>query len=185
MHPSSRGRRAPCPATTRGCAGVRRMHVPVHAANGRASCAPSCGLFQRTLAATDGGPGRARAPARLSRAKQSATRTVAFASARRMRVASGPPSHCGGSGRDARRVRVMDRAHSAACTRMCNPRNTGRGRVLFGQEPEKRNELGRVSLLTFFARAKKVSRSPKASGSSAMKQKKVTGFRVPPTATPE
>ena len=35
------------------------------------------------------------------------------------------PLHCGGSGRDARRSGAMDRADSAACTRMCTQRNTG------------------------------------------------------------
>ena len=53
-HPRRRGLRASCPATARGRSGVRWMYVRVHSANGRTSCAPSCGLFLRTLAAPQG-----------------------------------------------------------------------------------------------------------------------------------
>src|SRR3989442_12899412 len=70
------------------------------------------------------------------------------------RAAVGSPLHCGGSGRDARRGGAMDRADSAACTRMCNRRNTGRGCVLFGEEPEKRNARGAFLLVTFFCTSK-------------------------------
>src|SRR5438445_6281026 len=70
------------------------------------------------------------------------------------RAAVGSPLHCGGSGRDARRGGAMDRADSAACTWMCNRRNTGRGCVLFGQEPEKRNAWGAFLLVTFLCASK-------------------------------
>jgi len=68
---------------------------------------------------------------------------------------SSPLLHCGGSGRNARSGGAMDRADSAACTRMCTQRNTGRGRVLFGQEPEKRNAKGVFSLVTFSCTSKR------------------------------
>jgi len=53
----------------------------------------------------------------------------------------------------------MDRAHSAIAqdVQLAEP---GRWRGPFGHMPEGRNALGGVSLLTFFAQAKKVSRSP-------------------------
>jgi hypothetical protein len=53
-HPRRRGLQASCLPTSRGCSGVRWMYVHVHSANGRTSCAPSCGLFLRTLAAPQG-----------------------------------------------------------------------------------------------------------------------------------
>ena len=53
----------------------------------------------------------------------------------------------------------MDRADSAIAqdVQLAEP---GRWRGPFGRKPEGRNALGRVSLLTFSARAEKVSRSP-------------------------
>jgi len=51
-------------------------------------------------------------------------------------------------------VGAMDRADSAACARMHNPRNTGRGRGLFGQEPEKRHARGAFLLVTFLCASK-------------------------------
>jgi len=53
---------------------------------------------------------------------------------------------------------------------MCNQRNPTAGADLSGRMPERRKALGRVSLPTFFARAKKVGRSPKASGSPCSKK---------------
>ena len=52
--PRWRGLQASCLPTSRGCFGVRWMYVRVHSANGRASCAASCGLFLRALAASQG-----------------------------------------------------------------------------------------------------------------------------------
>src|SRR5206468_1736789 len=75
------------------------------------------------------------------------------------RAAVGSPLHCGGSGRDARRGGAMDRADSAACTRMCNRRNTGRGCVLFGQEARKAQCLGCISFGYFsLCKQRKVTR---------------------------
>ena len=108
------------------------------------------------------------------------------------RAAVGSPLHCGGSGRDARRGGAMDRADSAACTWMCNRRNTGRGRGLFGQEARKAQCLGCISF-GYFSLCKqrkvtraakprgspgfKVTRSPQASGSSPLcSRNKGTGF---------
>ena len=80
--------------------------------------------------------------------------SFAFRFCAQERAALGSPLHCGGSGRDARRGGAMDRADSAACTRTCNRRNTGRGCVLFGQEPEKRNAWGAFLLVTFLCASK-------------------------------
>jgi hypothetical protein len=52
--PRWRALRASCPASARGCYGVRRMYVRGHSANGRTSCAASFGLILRTLAAPQG-----------------------------------------------------------------------------------------------------------------------------------
>jgi len=57
-HPRWRAFRASCPPGTRVCYGVRWMHVRVHSANGRTSCAASFGPFLRTLAAPQGAPFR-------------------------------------------------------------------------------------------------------------------------------
>jgi hypothetical protein len=59
-----------CPPGPRGRYGVRWMYVHVHSANGRASCAASCGLILRTLAAPQGAL-VGRHPAAEARAGQS------------------------------------------------------------------------------------------------------------------
>jgi len=55
-------------------------------------------------------------------------------------------------------VRARDRAHSAVAQDVQSA-EPGRWRGPFGQEPERRKALGRVSLVPFFARAKKGTRS--------------------------
>jgi len=69
--------------------------------------------------------------------------------------------------------------------RMCNQRNPAADANLSGRMPERRKALGRVSLPTFFARAKKVGRSAKGRVEAfALKTKtsksKDTGFRLSP-----
>ena len=71
----------------------------------------------------------------------------------------GDPWPCGGSGRSGPvGVRARDRAHSAVAQDVQSA-EPGRWRGPFGQEPERRKALGRVSLVPFFARAKKGTRS--------------------------
>ena len=80
------------------------------------------------------------------------------------------PLHCGGSGRDARRGGAMDRADSAACTRMCTQRNTGELTRTFRAGARKAQCQGRVSLwLLSLARARESdSLARRASESSAL-----------------
>jgi len=82
----------------------------------------------------------------------------------------GDPWPCGGSGRSGPQGRREGSRRFRCCTRMCNQRNPAAGADLSGRMPERRKALGRVSLPTFFARAKKVGRSPKASGSPCSKK---------------
>ena len=101
-------------------------------------------------------------PLRAARGKVQKAEGSARASARRSALLrlSGSPLHCGGSGRRGPAgVSAMDRAHSVACTRTCSQRNPAADADPARRTRAGRNALGRVSLLTFSARAEKVSRS--------------------------
>jgi len=118
------------------------------------------GRFRPALAAADG-------PRIKSNGKSKAASLLPFASARRTRALwlfPGTHGLAAAAVDQARRVRARDRAHSAVAQDVQSA-EPGRWRGPFGQEPERRKALGRVSLVPFFARAKKGTRSPQASGS--------------------
>jgi len=95
---------------------------------------------------------------------------------------TGPPVARRAADDKARRVGAMDRADSAA----------GHGWPVSGTRPPLAQSEGRMSgdratggvflWLSFFAQAKKVTRSPQASGSSALQQQErdQDGFRLVP-----
>jgi len=113
------------------------------------------GRVRHALAAADGDPrskdGSKTVPTKVA---------VALARTKRAALASPGPHYIAvAADEKARRVGAMDRADSVACTRTCSQRNPAAD-----ADPERRmragrNVLGRVSLLTFSARAEKVSRS--------------------------
>ena len=150
----------------------------MRATNSRASCARSCGHFRPALAAANGDP---KITSRIkSKGKRGAS---ASAFARRMRAAlvfSGPHYIAAAAVGNARRGGARDRADFAACTGTCGQRSP-----TADADPERRmragrNVLGRVSLLTFSARAEKVRRSPEGRVEAFAPETKQTRTGFPP-----
>jgi hypothetical protein len=148
-------------------AGSLRRHSPCAASRSRRSLAAPCGLFLRRLrcSAPRTAPGSTNPcipalPRRMFRA------TLGFCG--RMPPKPGPPEARRGCAGKVRR-----RAHTM-CARSLNVhrRTSGEPRStladLEGRMPGRRAVGGVFLWLPFFAQAKKVTRSPQASGSSAL-----------------
>jgi|GEM_PF-3056611 len=109
-----------------------------------------------------------------ARAKARAASLLLFASARRTRALCSSRGPMALRRQRAIRPRRGAREGSRAfrcCTGMCNQRNPAADADPLGRTPNGRKALGRVSLVPFFARAKKGTRSPQASGSLCSKTK--------------
>jgi|GEM_PF-2417945 len=108
-----------------------------------------------------------------SNGKSKSCFALLFASARRTRAlcSSRGPHGLAAAADDqapqgcARRIARIPLLH-----RMCNQRNPADDADPLGRMPKGRKALGRVSLVPFFARAKKGTRSPQASGSPCSKK---------------
>src|SRR6188472_3122601 len=78
---------------------------------------------------------------------------------------------------------AQDARQFAVCTWTCIQRTPQPARVLGGQDARRARHRGCVSLVTFFAQAKKVTRSP-AGRVEALhfggRQRHGAGFRLPP-----
>ena len=99
------------------------MHVPVHAANGRASCAPSFGLFLRPLAAPQGPhlggilAAEATAPAYRSYARFVKEQTIATTQCRDARVRAQPGAVRGAEHRRLRGISPKGRGDGSPRSR--------------------------------------------------------------------
>ena len=133
----------------------------MRATNSRASCARSCGHFRPALAAANGDPDQDQKQIKSRAGRDESRPYDALAAARRSALLwlSGPRCIAAAADEKARRVSARDRAHSVACTGTCSQRNPAADANPSRRTREGRNVLGRVSLLTFSARAEKVSRS--------------------------
>jgi len=99
-----------------------------------------------------------------------------------------PGPHCiaAAAGGNARRGGAMDRADSVVWTGTCSQRNPAADADPLGRMPKGRNALGRVSLLTFSARAEKVRRSSAGRVEAlALKIKKCRTWLTAPLLAPE
>jgi len=160
------------------------MHIHVHAANWRASCAPPCGLFLRPLAAPQGAPfsgilpqkQRQRLASDLSpherfqwvrRCNRSlvcksiaGTRSARDCFCGRMPPKWGP---CGAASgwRKSPKGRAQDAREGAARTRMCAQRPPEPAREVGGQDARRPRYLGCVSFgYLSLHKQRKVTRSP-------------------------
>jgi hypothetical protein len=99
-------------------------------------------------------------------------RDVAVASAAGCRP-NGAPCGAARGRRKSPKDGAQDARQFAACTRTCIQRTPEPAREPGGQDARKARHRGCVSLVTFFAQAKKVTRSPQASGSSALENSRI------------
>ncbi len=93
---------------------------------------------------------------------------------------SGPHCIAAAAGGNARRGGAMDRAASVVWTGMCSQRNPAADANPARRMRVGRNALGRVSLLTFSARAEKVRRSPAGRVEAFAPETKQTRTGFPP-----
>ena len=93
-----------------------------------------------------------------------------------------PGPHCiaAAAGGNARRGVARDRADSVVWTGMCSQRNPAADADPARRMRDGRNALGRVSLLTFSARAEKVRRSPEGRVEAFAPETKQTRTGFPP-----